>query len=94
MSKWIPVEEKLPTEFEPVLVTALTPLGGSYVNICMLIEGEWYKNIGEEPISLKIVAWRKKPKPYGHKGEYDYEGDAHVNRIVFDLEKIMRGEKT
>ena len=91
MSKWIPVDKKLPEEFEPVLVTALTDIG-PYVNICMRIGDGWYLRLGENPISLQVVAWKRKPKPFGLTGERPEKNDVMVNRIMYDLYGKMKGE--
>ena len=90
-NKWIPVSKRLPEDFLPVLVTG-DDGAGPYVNIAMRINEKWYMKIGNEPLSVPITAWQKKPIPYGSKKKNFDEIDIAINTIMYELYHTMKGE--
>lgn len=72
IAKWIPISEKLPEDYQRVLITIVNCHGDNLVRVAQYIKrnkifkvkenGEWWK-VGEE----RLLAWMPLPEPY--KGE-------------------------
>jgi hypothetical protein len=69
IARWIPVSEKLPEDYQRVLITVVNYHGDNVVRVAQYYKqkktfkvtenGEWWK-VGEE----KLLAWMSLPDPY------------------------------
>lgn len=64
--EWIPVEERLPKQWEPVLVTYINVFNEFLCDDCAMINenGNWIWCFDESLVELQIIAWQSLPKPY------------------------------
>lgn len=65
--KWIPCEERLPSEGTEVLVTIEEIDDCKYTQTSWLQDGQWV--IKKTPFEPKVIAWMPKPQPYKKEGE-------------------------
>ena len=62
ISQWIPVSERLPKEYEDVLVTLVCNENGGYICVaidCIAYDGKWFAHYNDS-----VVAWMPLPEPY------------------------------
>ena len=66
VGEWIPVEERLPKQWEPVLVTYINVFNEFLCDDCAMINenGNWIWCFDESLVELQIIAWQPLPKPY------------------------------
>lgn len=66
IGEWIPVEERLPKQREPVLVTYINVFNEFLCDDCAMINenGNWIWCFDESLVELQIIAWQPLPKPY------------------------------
>ena len=60
--QWIPVSERLPKEYEDVLVSLVCTENGGYTGVamdCIAYDGKWFAHYNDS-----VVAWMPLPEPY------------------------------
>lgn len=66
VNEWIQVEERLPKQREPVIVTYISVFNELICDDCAMINenGNWIWCFDESLVELQIIAWTPLPKPY------------------------------
>ncbi len=59
---WVPCSDRLPDEYQKVLVTLNSPSGKQFIRTDQIIKGTWWQYEDEY-----VIAWQPLPEPY--KGE-------------------------
>ena len=81
-NRWIPVEERLPEELTPVLVTAYVPESkpgwDKRKTFYVVVDTDVYDpetSTGWDCFRDKVIAWRPFPEPYRSKRRDNHDGE-------------------